>query len=381
MTSVNQPGQPLLMNKGELQELLAPITGPCVSIYMTTSRLPQEHHKNRIGFKDRLKEAERSLEAHGSEPDTDAAVLAPLHQLAENESFWFNQQDGLAVFAAPGYLRVRKLLRPVPDISIVAHSFHVKPLIRIMQDAGRYHLLCVSTERVALHEGDRERLVAVELAPDVPRDMAEAIGEPSHVTKTRPSQYDFDDSDQRDTQLRRYFRRVDDAIWRYHNRDARLPLILAALPEYHGLFHAASHNPRLLDTGLRRDPFHGLDLRELGEQAWNVAAPARDRVLADWLEAFGTAKAHGQGSDDLEQIARDAVAARIRMLIIREDHRVGGEIDRATGEITFKPIEDPATDDVVDDIAELVLHRGGDVLIAPTEQTIGATGVAAIYWG
>lgn len=381
MISTNQPSQPLLMNKGELQELLTPTTGPCVSIYMTTTWLPQDHHKNRIGFKDRLKAAEQSFDRHSSDADTTAAVLAPLHRLAEDEPFWFDQQAGLAVFAAPGQLRVRKLLRPVPDLSVVADSFHVKPLIRIMQDAARYQLLCISTERVALYEGDRDRLVAMELAPEVPRDMAAAIGEPSHVTKTRRSQYDYDSSDQRDDQLRRYFRRVDDAIWRHHSRAARLPMILAALSEYHGLFHEASHNTYLTDEGVRRDPFHAIDQRELGEQAWAVAQPARDRIIADWLNAFGTAKAHDQGSDDIEQIARDAIAARIRLLLVRENHHVGGEVDPQTGRVTFKPIEDPATDDVIDDIAELVLQRGGDVLIVPADQLSSQTGVAAVYWG
>jgi len=42
-------------------------------------------------------------------------------------------------------------------------------------------------------------------------------------------------------------------------------------------------------------------------------------------------------------------------------------------------LSDPDMDDVLDDLAELVLQSGGEVIIVPAERMPVDTGVAAIY--
>jgi len=40
--------------------------------------------------------------------------------------------------------RVYRLQRPVPELAIVADSFHTKPLLRILQSADRYQVLALT---------------------------------------------------------------------------------------------------------------------------------------------------------------------------------------------------------------------------------------------
>jgi len=40
------------------------------------------------------------------------------------------------------------LQRPVPELAVVAESFHVKPLIRILQSADRYHVLGLNRQQI-----------------------------------------------------------------------------------------------------------------------------------------------------------------------------------------------------------------------------------------
>ena len=66
-------------------------------------------------------------------------------------------------------------------------------------------------------------------------------------------------------------------------------------------------------------------------------------------------------------------------MLIEATRRVGGRIDPAAGQIEFGDLAHPEVDDLLDDLGELVLKKGGQVVIVPTERMPTRTGIAAIY--
>lgn len=363
----------------DLRELLHLHATPCVTIHLPTSPMKHETDQGRIGFKTAVKRVEASLDSLDDTNNGDRDKLVkPLLTLEANEEFWQSQTRGLSIFRSPEAFRVYKLPLGVREFSTVADSFHVKPLIRLLQDAGRFRILCVGAHSVALWEGNRQEVHPLELHADVPKNMAEALGGPDHVGKTKTTRFEPEDSDSKDRQLRRYFRRIDEAIIDHHPTPRHVPVILAALGEYQSHFRDASHNPQLSEHAIKRDPFKDIDADTLRELAWEALAPEREARLAELKDRYGSAAAHDRGTDQLEQIARFATFGTIESLMIEEDHQVGGRIDPGTGEITFQAIEDPMTDDAVDDIAERVLRTGGDVLMLPRGEMPTDQGAAAI---
>jgi hypothetical protein len=104
-------------------------------------------------------------------------LLTPLRELAADTDFWNHTLDGLAVLVAPKMFRVYRLQRPVPELAVVADSFHTKPLMRILQSADRYQVLGLNRREIKLFEGNRDALDEVELAQGVPQTITEALGE------------------------------------------------------------------------------------------------------------------------------------------------------------------------------------------------------------
>lgn len=94
------------------------------------------------------------------------------------------------------------------------------------------------------------------------------------------------------------------------------------------------------------------------------------------VEMFGTARSNEMGDDDLERVAASAAASRVGTLLVEADRHIPGRIDLETGEVI---LGGSAVDDVLDDIAELVLNNGGQVVVVPSEHMPTSTGVAAIY--
>jgi hypothetical protein len=184
--------------------------------------------------------------------------------------------------------------------------------------------------------------------------------------------------DEVDDDTARFFKIVDDKILRNYSQPAGIPLLLAALPEHHHLFHSLSHNPFLMEKSLDVYP-DSVSLNNLREQSWQLIRPnylqRLDKLIADYHEA----KAKQLGSDNLPEIGIAAIEGRISVLLIAADSQIGGQIDLKTGEVKFEQLSDPDVNDLLDDLAEIALKKSAEVIIVPNENMPSDTGAAAIY--
>jgi hypothetical protein len=176
--------------------------------------------------------------------------------------------------------------------------------------------------------------------------------------------------------VERFFRAVDRAITEHHSRPSGLPLILAALPEYHSPFHALSHNPQLLDASIAINP-QALSADALRARAWELLLPSYEARLAGFVDRFGAAMPVGRASDRLDDVGLAAVQGRIDTLLVDAGRKVPGHLDR-DGRVSGGDLAHAGTDDVIDDMAECVLRSGGDVVVVPSERMPTQSGVVAL---
>jgi hypothetical protein len=317
-------------------------------------------------------------------------LLKRFQALAGERDFWSHTLDGLAVLSAPGMFRVYRLQRPVPELVVVADTFHLKPLLRILQSADRYQVLGLSRGEIKLFEGNRDVLDPIDPAPGVPRTITEALGDEltePHLTVASygmgvggPAMHHGHGGrkDEIESDAERFFRAVDRAVLEHHSRPSGLPLLLAALPEHHHLFRRVSHNPFLMAEGLDLYP-DALPLEVLRDRAWRAVEPRYLARLAGLVEAYGEARSKGLGADDLAQVAEAAASGRVATLLIEAERQIPGRIDAATGGIERGDLAHPEVDDLLDELGELVLKQGGQVVVVPAERMPTPTGLAAIY--
>ncbi|GIK88493.1 MAG: hypothetical protein BroJett026_39740 [Betaproteobacteria bacterium] len=391
-----------MIDLDDLRGLLASGARPCVSLYQPTHRRHPENQQDPIRFRNLVKEAEVSL-AHGHAAATIGPLLEPFRELAGDAGFWNHTTDGLAVFGAPGLFRIVRLQRPMPERLVVADSFHVKPMLRVLQSADRYQVLAVNRREIRLFEGNRDVLDEIDLAPGVPRTITDALGEELTDKQMQVHSYGTGPAggaggrrqpggeksggirhgsgskkDEVDRDTERFFREVDRAVHERHSKPGGLPLILAGLGEHHAPFRSVSRNPFLVDGGIavNTDALAPDDLRR---RAWEVMEPHYVARLEQLVERFGAARAAGQGNDRLADVARAAAAGRVATLLLAAGRVVPGRFDRTTGEIEQRNLGRPDVDDVLDDLAEHVLRTGGEVVVSPEERMPSTTGLAAIY--
>ncbi|MCO5101711.1 MAG: hypothetical protein M9885_12620 [Burkholderiaceae bacterium] len=372
----------------DFPDLLDTRDGPCLSLYQPTHRSHPDNQQDPIRFRNGIKALEESLQR--THPDRETRpLLEPFHALAADDAFWNRTLDGLAVLGAPDFFRVYRLQRSVPERVVVADSFHLKPLLRMLQSADRYRVLGLSRHEAKLYEGNRDVLDEVEWLAGVPRTPSDADVEERdaeramrHYGKSGSSKITRHGTDVRqdaiDREAERFFRAVDRGVLEeYGGRDSA-PLLLAALPENHHLFRRVSRNPALASAALYAHP-DSISLDELRARAWELVQPYYVERLSGLVGAFEAARARHLASGDLADIGSAVVAGRVATLLIDADRVVPGSLDTATGAVSFGELGAPDTDDLLDDLAEAVLRQGGEVVVVPPERMPVRSGAAATY--
>jgi len=372
-----------------IQDLLKQQEAPCISLYQPTHRTFPDNKRDPILFKNLLKKIDESLRSKYPGRDVDARI-ARFRELAEDSMFWRESLSGLAVFQASDGLYVFRLQRPVPQLFVVADSFHTKPLIRILQSADRYQVLALTRTSVRLFEGNRDDLDEVRLAEGVPATIADALGEELTDPHQTVASYGMGSSgspmrhghggrkDEVEIDTERFFRAVDRAILEHHSRPTGLPLMLCALPEYHSMFRRISHNSFLMEHGIDGDP-GALTLDQLRDRSWNVREALYLERLNALVEQYGESASKGLATDDLAIAAQHAVEGRIATLLIDADRHIPGKMNRVTGEVVPDDLADPDVDDMLDDLGEVVLKFRGEVVVVPSKRMPTQTGLAAMY--
>jgi hypothetical protein len=359
---------------------------PCISLYQPTHRHHPDNQQDPIRFKNLMGTIEESLRRKYKGREI-RPLLAPFEKLASDGMFWNHTLDGLAVLATSESFRVFQLQRPVRALAVVADSFHVKPLLRVVQSADRYDVLCLTRQSARVLEGNRYALDPLDLS-GFPATMTAALGEQlteptrgMHSTGTPGGTVQHGHGsrkDEIDKDAERYFRVVDRAVLEQVSKRSDLPLILVALAEHQPVFRGVSQNPSLAAKGVEVNP-ESLTNEELRAAAWRVVEPRYAERLAKLSEAYRTAAARQKGTSDLSDAARAAVEGRIATLLVDADRVIPGRIDPGSGAVAKANLEEPDIDDALDDLAELVLRTGGEVVVVPSDRMPTPSGLAATF--
>jgi hypothetical protein len=118
---------------------------------------------------------------------------------------------------------------------------------------------------------------------------------------------------------------------------------------------------------------------EIHARAWPVVQKLVAGHEGELLERYNRLVSSARSIDEVRGIAKFAFQGRVRDLLLERGANLWGRLDRDTGDVAlFGARQDERQEDVLDDIAEAVILRGGDVWSLdksrmPTKSPIAAT--------
>ncbi|WP_037496969.1 baeRF11 domain-containing protein [Solirubrobacter soli] len=344
----------------QLGALLDERADACVSIYLSTSPLPQDAEAARIEYRNLGGEALRQLGERGD------GVREQLEDLGEDDGFWSYLATSLAVFATADSLRTFRLPNRLVSLVEVSDRFHVKPLLRSVTFPQAALVLALASGSVRV----------IEVAGDVPAEELAVADMPVDLAGTLPERTvarRFQGSDPEHVRQRAYARAVDRAL---RPVLGELPLILAAAEPLNSIYRSVSSAPHLLADGIPGNP-ETASAAELAAAARPILDALYASELVEVRRRFERRATQGRGALDLTDVARAATFGAVDTLMTDIDDVIPGFVDADSGVVTLDDADDAVNYGVVDEIARRVLSSGGRVLALrrddiPSESTVAA---------
>ena len=344
-----------------------------VSLYLATDPATT-NDAARIELKDLTSDAVHQLRPAGTDKRLVSAVEEQLADLADDEEFWRYQARSLALFATADSLTTFRLPNHLAPGVEVSDRFHVKPLLRSVTFPQTAFVLALAQGSVRLLEivpGLDPATVAV---PDLPTDVASAVGKAS--IKNRAPVRRLQGSEGQKVRMRQFARQIDHAL-RPVLPGHGVPLILAGAEPLLSIFRALCGYPDLAPYAITGNP-ETLRDDELDTAARDVLDKVYATQLDDVHTLFDQRTAQGRTATDIADVARLATHGAVDTVFVDIDHTVPGIVDDDTGAVEFADIDDAVAYGVVDEICRRVWLTDGRVLAVRRDDIPGRGDVAAI---
>lgn len=381
------------LNPQQLRPLFESQSGPCASIFLPTYRAGAETQQNPIRFKNLLRETQDRLIDQGMPVEALDDFLEPARALLHDESFWRHPQDGLALFRSQDLFQTYEVARSLPELAVVDRRFYLKPLLPLLNGDGHFYVLGLSQNRIRLFEGDRDRLHELELGPEVPKSLTDALGTeltkgtlqfdvstPGAQGRTGAPNFYGQGGGEEDskTEIVKYFNLVDHGI-RKLPLDRNAPLVLAGVEYLFPLFREASEHPNLVATGIPGNADR-ISAEELHGKAWQIVGPLFQEAERKAGERFADLWSQGRSSSRLEEILPAAHDGRVDTLWVARGVRTWGHYDAGTRKVEALAERINGSEDLLDlAAAQTYLNSGAVFAVEPAQMPEEGKPLAAIF--
>lgn len=385
-----------LLSIDELKTLVENPKSPCISIYMPTQKAGPEVRQNPIRFKNLVREAEERLDAIGIRHTEAVDLLKSAHEL-DTVEFWENQDQGLVIFISPDVFRYYQLPMEFQELVVVSDQFHLKPLLHIINNDGRFYILALSQKDVRFFEATRYSVKQVEVE-NLPKSLDEALqyddtareGQFRIATSkggtsnsaTQPGAFHGQGSPDRDKHqedILQFFNAVDTAL-QEKLRNQKAPLVMAGVEYLHPIYQQANTYAHLVESGITGNP-ENLKPEELHDAAWQIVEPLFHKQEQEAIEHYHELAGAdtGKASNDIKEIIPAAYFQRIDSLFVPVGRQIWGDFDPDTMSVDLHAEPEPDDEDMLDFAAIHTLLNGGTVYAVEPNQVPEQAPAAAIF--
>lgn len=385
-----------LLSIDELKSLVENPQSPCVSLYMPMVKAGPEVRQNPIRFKNLIREAEARLDTMESRHTEAVDFLQPAKEL-DTAEFWENQDHGLVIFVSPNVFRYYQLPMEFQELVVVSDQFHLKPLLHLVNNDGRFYVLALSQKDVKFFEGTRYSIKEVEVK-NMPKSLDEALqydetakeGQFRIATSKGGTSNSFSqpgsfhgqgspDRDEHQKDILQFFHAID-APLHEKLRNQKAPLVLAGVEYLHPIYREANTYPHLVEEGITRRP-EVFQAEELHEDAWQIVEPMFSQAEKDAMELYQQLAGEGTGkaSSDIKEIISAAYYQRVDSLFVPVGRQIWGKFDPENMSVDLHPEPEPDDEDMLDFAAIHTLLNSGTVYTVEPEEVPNGAHAAAIF--
>lgn len=378
-----------LLTENKLKNMMEKYGEACVSIYLPTHRGGPETQQDSIRLKNLLKQAEELLVQRGLRAPDAKAMLQTAQDLVQDGLFWSYQSDGLAIFISRDHTDIHPLPLNFPELVVVGDRFHLKPVLQVLTEDGRFYILAVSQNQVRLMRATRFSIEEINLE-EVPENLAQVLQYDVFEKQLqwraarggaggRTGVFQGHGALEADAKenILRYLREIDKGLRNVIGKE-QAPLVMACVEFLLPIYKEANTYPYLLEKGINGNP-EGLSAQVLHAAAWPIVQPHFQKAQADAAALYYQLAGTGKTSKDLQKVVEAAYNGRVDVLFVALDIQRWGKFDPETNAVHLHSERQPEDGDLLDFAAIQTFLNSGTVYAVPPENVPDDRNLAAIF--
>lgn len=379
-----------IIREEEFAELIAPKTGPCITIYLPVHQSGMEvnEKKDLIVFKNLLVEAENTLVGNGLKPHLAQELLAPALSLLKDEKFWHQLSSGLAVFIAPDFFKILNLPFQVKAEVHINSCFNIAQFVCLTADRPYYYLLVISKSSADIYKGDEYgmELLSIEGMPQGLNDVVRLnekserrlfrIGGTAPGVGVNAHGHGSGLADEKEY-IRQYLKTLDRVLQSELLANETAPLLLAGVEYIVGIYRQVSHYKHLLPTTLTGNHEYA-DVKRLLSKTLEAVGPFLNTKSKSALQNYYNQLATPLTSSMPNKVIPAGYYKQISGLFVELGAHLWGRFDETANRLTLHENREPGDECLINKTILNTLQNGGDVYILekdrmPKEAIIAAS--------
>ncbi|MCB0769474.1 MAG: hypothetical protein KDC00_03615 [Flavobacteriales bacterium] len=344
-----------------IHRLMAEREGPCVTLLLPTHRTMPDAEKDKLVLRRLVEEAKQGVLEVGDKRAM-ASIVDRLNAI-EGKIDHNHNGDGMAVFIASDLSEVVKLPFTVEERATVDGTFVTREVVRWRLGGVDHHVLVLGTKGAHLYHASNDRLLG-EVREGFPMRNNHYTTD-ALATSTSRGQLN---------QLREYHVDVDRTVRQAVGEKGRV-VVACTQEQYPQLVAEAARSA--IYIGNVHGSHDNTPPAEVVKEAWTIAyEDQKNRHIAD-LEVLRKAPVE-KHSTSIIDIWKQVREGRGMTLLVERDLRMAAKVFDDRIELVNDPKAPGVVDDIVDDIIEEQLRKGGDVRILPNGLLADYKGIALL---
>jgi len=379
-----------------IEKLSQPRESQVISIYLPTHRYPSPPHihENQTRLKNLLHKATEKI---SEESVTSAGLRKQLKQLEHQNdemAFWQTALEGMAIFVDETNVFIYHLPIECEESVSVAMSHDVAPLMMVMSQNQRFHVLALAMHGSKLYEGDAYGVEQIKI--DLQKSPEDALnidemfansntkrshqGGPRGALGVTAPHGEGDSNAAGSAERLQYFRIIEQRLHGHKQFNPDLPLLIAATESEAGDFKAVTRISSTLESFLRGN-YTESSAHELFAAAWPIVRKEvigrRKEALIERLREY---KGIAQASTSIKEIERAAEEGRVATLLVNFIDETNDSIsDTSHGPVPIIRALANTNSDHLKRLMQAVHRQGGKIVGLNRSLMPGGVTAAALY--
>ena len=374
------------INKDEILNLAQIQAAHCVSLYLSTHISGKEVNEDIDAkhLKNMRKEVAHVLFLYGlNNPEIDAFLKA-IDNLIDDNDFWREQQNGLAIFLSDKEFLLYKSPLAFREKIYISDHYYTLPLSNLLDRIENFYLLCYSLKNSKLYKGNDNSLELISTDEEFPKDLESAVGsdfEQSSLQARAGQQGAFHGHGQGKEDKKEEVTKHAKAMANYIGTKLKGSSDILLVQSTDSNFYIYKEHNKY--GNLHNDNIDGspdrITERDLHKASMKVLAALNPGKKWFDLKAFEEAIALGKGSERLDDILDSLIEGKVNRLYIKEGLDTYGIYNATNGKLELHQGKNSHNTSLQNLAAYLTLKQAGIVRLVPKEEGKNIPDFGAIY--